>query len=177
MYNESEHWTNDWYQSKSVPSLPTYNVFTDGACLGNPGSGGWAAVIRSKSDPSLPRQVLNGGFETTTNNRMEIMPVIKALEALNEPSKVDLYTDSQYVSKGINEWIDGWIGRGWRSSSGKPVKNKDLWLRLVPLLEKHRVTAHWVEGHSGNPDNEDCDFLARESAKRYDLPIDTGYEG
>ncbi|MBQ7609301.1 MAG: hypothetical protein IJU76_15240 [Desulfovibrionaceae bacterium] len=95
----------------------------------------------------------------------------------NAVSKVDLYTDSQYVCKGINEWIDGWIGRGWRSSSGNPVKNKDLWLRLVALLEKHRVTAHWVEGHSGNPDNEDCDFLARESAKHYDLPIDTGYEG
>ena len=148
-------------------------VYTDGSCLGNPGPGGWAAILRFGEY----EKELAGGFRKTTNNRMEILAVIEALEALTEMCTVDLYTDSQYVRNAVEKkWIAGWQRNGWKTASKKPVKNKDLWTRLVPLLEKHKVSFHWVRGHSGHPENERCDDLAREYAGRRNLPADEGHE-
>ena len=149
-------------------------IHTDGSCLGNPGPGGWAAVLRFGQH----RKEISGGFAPTTNNRMEIIAVLRALELLTEPCCVDLYTDSQYVSKAIRDgWLKGWIARGWITSAKKPVKNRDLWERMAELLERHQVSFHWHKGHAGHKENERCDELARtESAKR-DLPPDPGFSG
>jgi ribonuclease HI len=135
-------------------------IHTDGACSGNPGPGGWAAVLASGS----LRKEISGGALETTNNRMELTAAIEALKALRGPTDVDLYTDSTYVKKGITEWVDGWKRNGWRRRSGKrwlPVKNEDLWRELDRLAGAHQVTFHWVEGHAGDPDNERADALAR----------------
>ena len=149
-------------------------IHTDGSCLGNPGPGGWAAVLRFGQH----RKEISGGFAPTTNNRMEIIAVLRALVLLTEPCCVDLYTDSQYVSKAIRDgWLKGWIARGWITSAKKPVKNRDLWERMAELLERHQVSFHWLKGHAGHKENERCDELARtESAKR-DLPPDPGFSG
>ena len=149
-------------------------IHTDGSCLGNPGPGGWAAVLRFGQH----RKEISGGFAPTTNNRMEIIAVLRALELLTEPCCVDLYTDSQYVSKAIRDgWLKGWIARGWITSAKKTVKNRDLWERMAELLERHQVSFHWLKGHAGHKENERCDELARtESAKR-DLPPDPGFSG
>ena len=149
-------------------------IHTDGSCSGNPGPGGWAAVLRFGQH----RKEISGGFAPTTNNRMEIIAVLRALELLTEPCCVDLYTDSQYVSKAIRDgWLKGWIARGWITSAKKPVKNRDLWERMAELLERHQVSFHWLKGHAGHKENERCDELARtESAKR-DLPPDPGFSG
>ena len=149
-------------------------IHTDGSCLGNPGPGGWAAVLRFGQH----RKEISGGFAPTTNNRMEIIAVLRALELLTEPCCVDLYTDSQYVSKAIRDgWLKGWIARGWITSAKKPVKNRDLWERMAELLERQQVSFHWLKGHAGHKENERCDELARtESAKR-DLPPDPGFSG
>ena len=149
-------------------------IHTDGSCLGNPGPGGWAPALRFGQH----RKEISGGFAPTTNNRMEIIAVLRALELLTEPCCVDLYTDSQYVSKAIRDgWLKGWIARGWITSAKKPVKNRDLWERMAELLERHQVSFHWLKGHAGHKENERCDELARtESAKR-DLPPDPGFSG
>lgn len=131
-------------------------IYTDGACKGNPGVGGWGALLRhNKHEKSLC-----GGEFDTTNNRMELTAAIKALEALSEPCAVDLYTDSQYVRRGILEWMASWKRRNWRSSNGSAVKNKDLWQALDNAQQKHQVEWHWVKGHAGNEGNEKADELA-----------------
>ena len=138
-------------------------IFTDGACSGNPGPGGWGAILRSGGH----RKEINGGEEHTTNNRMELMAAISALEALKKPSKVDLHTDSEYVKNGITPWIHDWKSNGWRTADKKPVKNAELWQRLEQALERHDVKWHWVKGHAGHPENERADELAREGMKPF----------
>jgi ribonuclease HI len=137
-------------------------IHTDGACLGNPGPGGWAALLRYKAH----ERELAGGEPDTTNNRMELMAAIRGLEALSEPCEVMLQTDSQYVRQGITEWMPGWIRRGWKTAGGDPVKNRDLWERLHAATGKHRIDWRWVKGHNGDPDNERVDELARLAAQR-----------
>jgi len=138
-------------------SLPHVIVHTDGACSGNPGPGGWGAILQSGGHT----KELKGGEAHTTNNRMELMAAISALEALKKPCRVDLYTDSQYVRNGISGWIHGWKKNGWRTADKKPVKNVDLWQRLDAALGRHQVTWHWVKGHAGHDLNERADQLAR----------------
>ncbi|WP_460813983.1 ribonuclease HI [Luteimonas pelagia] len=137
-------------------------IHTDGACLGNPGPGGWAALLRYGSR----ERELSGGEAATTNNRMELMAAIVALETLTEPCRVDLTTDSQYVRQGITEWLPGWVRRQWKTAGGGAVKNRDLWERLQAACARHRIAWHWVKGHSGDPDNERVDQLARDEAVR-----------
>ena len=138
-------------------------IYTDGACSGNPGPGGWGAILmygKSKKE-------LSGGEVSTTNNRMELTAVIKALEALKEPCEVMLYTDSQYVANAINlGWLESWKSKGWKRKGGE-VKNLDLWITLVPLLEKHKVTFEWVKGHSDNEYNNRCDELAVMESRKF----------
>ena len=135
-------------------------IHTDGACLGNPGPGGWAALLRWRG---IERE-LAGGEADTTNNRMELMAAIAALEALKEACDATLHTDSQYVRQGITEWMPNWIRRGWKTAGGDPVKNRDLWERLHAANAKHKVDWRWVKGHAGDPDNEREDHLARAAA-------------
>ncbi len=134
-------------------------VYTDGACRGNPGPGGWGAILNYKDREKR----LTGAEARTTNNRMELMAAISALEALTRPSAVALHTDSQYVQKGITEWLPGWVKRGWRTADRKPVKNADLWQRLQAACAPHRVAWHWVKGHAGHAGNELADALANEA--------------
>lgn len=131
-------------------------IYTDGACRGNPGPGGWGAVLRAGQH----EKQLFGGEMNTTNNKMELTAAIKGLEALKTSCKVDLYTDSQYVRKGITEWIAGWKKRGWKTAAKQPVKNQSLWQALDQLADRHTVTWHWVKGHAGDPGNELADELA-----------------
>jgi ribonuclease HI len=135
-------------------------VFTDGACLGNPGPGGWAALLRYKK----VEKYISGGEPLTTNNRMELMAAIQALEVLRRRSRVHLITDSQYVKQGIELWLARWQATGWRTSAKKPVKNQDLWERLSAAAGKHAVSWEWTRGHSGHAENEKVDKLAREAA-------------
>ena len=139
------------------------DVHTDGACLGNPGPGGWAALLRYRG---REREVA-GGEELTTNNRMELMAAIMALETLAEPCTIVLHTDSQYVRQGITEWMPNWLRRNWRTAGGAAVKNRDLWERLHAAAARHSIDWRWVKGHSGDPDNERVDQLARDQALRY----------
>jgi len=136
----------------------TVEIFSDGACQGNPGPGGWGALLRFNHQ----EKELWGGEAQTTNNRMELTAAIRALEALKRPSRVRLYTDSQYVQKGISQWIHDWKRRGWRTADKKPVKNADLWQRLEAALKSHEVRWHWVKGHVGHELNERADQLARD---------------
>ena len=131
-------------------------IYSDGACRGNPGPGGWGALLRSQGE----EKELWGGEAQTTNNRMELMAVIRALEALTGPSEVRVYTDSQYVQKGISEWIHSWKRKGWKTADKKDVKNVDLWKELDALASQHRVEWRWVKGHAGHPENERADRLA-----------------
>ncbi len=131
-------------------------IFTDGACRGNPGPGGWGAVLRHGKN----EKELYGGEPHTTNNRMELMAAIQALEALSQECEVRLTTDSQYVRKGITEWMANWKKRGWKTAAKKPVVNQDLWIRLDEAARRHQVRWHWVKGHSGHPENERADQLA-----------------
>lgn len=137
-------------------------VHTDGACLGNPGPGGWGALLRWRE---VERE-LSGGEPDTTNNRMELMAAIAALEALREPCDVILTTDSQYVRQGIMDWLANWIRRGWKTAGGDPVKNRDLWERLQAASAPHTIDWRWVKGHSGHPENERVDVLARTAAEQ-----------
>jgi ribonuclease HI len=136
---------------------PQVVVHTDGACCGNPGPGGWGAVMHSGSK----EKELWGGDLATTNNRMELMGAIAALEALNKPCRVELHTDSQYVMKGITQWISGWKARGWKTADKSPVKNVDLWQRLDAARARHTVDWRWIKGHAGHEFNERADELAR----------------
>jgi ribonuclease HI len=131
-------------------------IYSDGACRGNPGPGGWGAILRFNGT----EKELFGGEAATTNNKMELTAVIRALEALTRPSKVHVYTDSQYVQKGIKEWIHGWKRNGWKTAAKEPVKNKELWIELDALRGKHEIEWHWVKGHAGHPENERADALA-----------------
>lgn len=133
------------------------DIFTDGACSGNPGPGGWGAILRSGD----AERELFGGEAGTTNNRMELTAVIRALEALKRPVAARVHTDSQYVQKGITEWIHGWKQRGWKTAGKQAVKNEDLWRELDRLASLHKIEWVWVRGHSGHPENERCDELAR----------------
>lgn len=139
------------------------DVHTDGACLGNPGPGGWAALLRWRG---IERE-LAGGEAATTNNRMELMAAIAALETLKEPCDVVLTTDSQYVRQGITEWMANWLRRGWKTAGGDPVKNRDLWERLHAAAGRHSVDWRWVKGHAGHPENERVDELARVQALQF----------
>jgi ribonuclease HI len=141
----------------SPPEATTVEVFTDGACSGNPGPGGWGAILRYRG----VEKELSGGEPQTTNNRMEMTAAIVALETLTRPCRVRLYTDSQYVRDGITRWIGGWKARDWRTADKKPVKNVDLWQRLDAAAQPHNIEWHWVKGHAGHPENERADALAR----------------
>jgi ribonuclease HI len=138
--------------------LKTVVIYTDGACKGNPGPGGWGALLEYDGR----RKELFGGEPHTTNNRMELVAVIRALEALTRESDVAIYTDSQYVKNGIEAWIHGWKRNGWKTSDKKPVKNEDLWRELDELASRHRISWHWVRGHDDNPGNERADELANQ---------------
>ena len=137
--------------------MKNVEIFTDGACKGNPGRGGWGAVLQAGGGHE---KELWGGERNTTNNRMELMAAIQALEALKRPCKVELHTDSKYVMQGITEWMRGWKARGWITADKKPVKNAELWRELDELRNQHTVRFHWVKGHSDHPENERCDELA-----------------
>lgn len=132
-------------------------IFTDGACSGNPGIGGWGAILRYGE----AEKEISGAEERTTNNRMEMQAVVSALSLLKEPCEVDLTTDSQYVVKGATEWMSGWIANGWRTADKKTVQNSGLWQEIARLKKAHAVHWHWVKGHAGHPENERCDALAR----------------
>jgi ribonuclease HI len=142
--------------------LKQVEIHTDGACLGNPGPGGWGALLRH----GRSERELSGGEAGTTNNRMELLAAIMALEALTQACAVQLHTDSQYVQKGISEWLPSWLRRGWKTAAGAPVKNQDLWLRLHAAAARHQVEWRWVKGHAGHVDNERVDQLARQAAER-----------
>ena len=142
--------------------MPEVEIFTDGACSGNPGAGGWGAILRCGS----AEKELSGGCNPTTNNRMELTAVIEALKALKSSCKITLYTDSRYVMDGITKWLPNWKTNGWRTANKKtPVKNIDLWQSLESLLENHQIEWVWVKGHNGHPENERVDRLARDQAK------------
>ena len=148
-------------------------IFTDGSCLGNPGRGGWGCILRWEGH----EKELSGGYNHTTNNRMEIMAAIAGLEALTESCEVTLYTDSQYLRHAVEKkWLAGWQKNGWKTAAKKPVKNRDLWERLQVQLDRHKVALEWVRGHNGHAENERCDELARSQSARRDLLEDTGYE-
>lgn len=153
-------------------------IYTDGAARGNPGPGGYGAVL-NYVDPAgqLHVKELSQGYERTTNNRMELLAVIVALEALNRPCEVELYSDSQYVVNAFNQhWVEGWLRRGWKNSKKEPVANVDLWQRLLVAKEPHAVSFHWVRGHAGNAQNERCDQLATQAADGPGRIVDEGYE-
>jgi len=138
-------------------TIERVQIFTDGACSGNPGPGGWGAILRWKH----AEKEMSGGARSTTNNRMEMTAAIRALESLNRAVPVDLYTDSTYLRDGITKWLSGWKAKGWKTAAKKPVKNQDLWLRLEAALADHEVKWHWIKGHAGHHENERADTLAR----------------
>jgi ribonuclease HI len=147
----------------SEDELSSVDIFTDGACKGNPGPGGWGVIIRAGGR----EKELSGGEALTTNNRMELMAAIEGLNALKRPCRVQLYTDSNYVRDGITKWIHGWRKNGWKTADRKPVKNVELWQALVEATAPHRVEWHWVKGHSGHPENDRADALASAEALRF----------
>jgi len=140
------------------PPKPKVELYTDGACSGNPGPGGWAYILKHSGGDGTHEQ--SGGETATTNNRMELISVIEGLEALGRPSVVDLYSDSQYVCKGISTWIESWKARGWKRGRNSPVKNVDLWQQIDDLRSVHEISCHWIRGHDDHPENERCDELA-----------------
>lgn len=144
---------------------PHVQLYTDGACSGNPGPGGWAFLLRHPASGSEKED--SGGEALTTNNRMELLAVIRGLESLTRRSRVDLYSDSQYVLKGLDEWIHSWKKRGWKTAAKTPVKNVELWQMLDELRSGHDLHFHWIRGHQGHPENERCDQLAVEAARRF----------
>ena len=147
----------------SAERRPHVTIYTDGACSGNPGPGGFAALLVM---PSAEKEI-SGGEAQTTNNRMELKAAIEGLKALKRPCGVDLFTDSQYVHLGITSWLAGWKRKGWRTAGGKPVKNAELWQELIDTSARHRVEWHWVKGHSGHPENDRADALACAEADKF----------
>jgi len=147
-------------------------IYTDGSCLGNPGPGGYGAILLYKEH----RKELSAGFRLTTNNRMELLAAIVALESLKDSCQVDLTTDSQYVRLGITQWLAGWKKNKWLTSQKQPVKNKDLWQRLDDTCQRHKVDWFWVKAHNGHPENERCDELARKAATEQATAIDSFFE-
>lgn len=143
--------------------MSSVEIWTDGACSGNPGPGGWGAILIA----GTTEKDLSGGEALTTNNRMELMAAISALEALKRPCTVDLHTDSEYLRNGITKWMFGWKRNGWRTADKKPVKNQDLWERLDAAITRHEIRWHWVKGHAGNELNERADLLARQGMAPY----------
>ncbi|MBO2675061.1 ribonuclease HI [Shewanella algae] len=155
-----------------MSELKQIQIYTDGSCLGNPGPGGYGVVMRYKQHT----KELSGGFALTTNNRMELLAPIIALESLKEPCKIVLTSDSQYMRQGITQWIHGWKKKGWVTSNKTPVKNVDLWQRLDKATQQHQIDWRWVKGHAGHPENERCDTLAREAAEAKPATVDQGYQ-
>ncbi|MGB0894711.1 MAG: ribonuclease HI [Parashewanella sp.] len=155
-----------------MSELKLIHIFTDGSCLGNPGPGGYGIVMKYKSH----LKEMSGGFALTTNNRMELLAPIIALEALKEPCKIVLTSDSQYMRQGITQWIHGWKKKGWKTANRTPVKNVDLWQRLDAAQETHHIDWKWVKGHAGHIENEQCDKLARDAAEANPTDIDEGYQ-
>lgn len=152
--------------------MPHVDIYTDGGAIGNPGPGGYGAILRTDG----AERELSGGFRLTTNNRMEIMAAIAALEALTRPARVTIHTDSQYLANAINlGWARKWRSQGWMRNRGEPALNPDLWERLLALLNRHEVEFKWVRGHAGHPENERADRLAVQAAKQNGLPPDDGY--
>lgn len=148
-------------------------IYTDGACKGNPGPGAYGAVLLHENH----RKEISAGYRLTTNNRMELLAAISALELLQQGCKVELHSDSKYLVQAITQkWIQGWIKRGWKTSNKQPVKNQDLWERLLVVMEPHQIEWHWVKGHAGNQENERCDLLANEAVAKADLLEDEGFE-
>ncbi len=145
----------------AADTRPLVELYTDGACSGNPGPGGWAYILRHRASGS--EREANGGERETTNNRMELTAVIEGLAALSRPSSVDLYSDSQYVLNGLKTWMAGWKKKGWKTANKQPVKNRDLWERLDELKTTHEIRFHWVKGHNEHPENERADKLAVEA--------------
>ena len=140
-----------------------YELFTDGACLGTPGPGGWAYILRCDDEEI----VCSGGEPDTTNQRMEVTAVLRALESLQEPSSIAIHADSKYVTDGLTKWMNGWLKKNWKNAAKKPVKNQDLWKPLSELRKFHEITTHWVKGHAGHVENERCDLLASAEAENY----------
>ncbi|TKB48402.1 ribonuclease HI [Ferrimonas sediminicola] len=155
-----------------MTQLKSVTLYTDGSCLGNPGPGGYGVLLRYRQHT----REMSAGYRLTTNNRMEMLAAIVGLESLKEPCQVSLHTDSQYLRQGITQWIHGWKRKGWKTASKQPVKNVDLWKRLDDATQKHSIEWHWVKGHSGQPENERVDDLAREAASGKDLKEDSGYQ-
>ena len=153
-------------------------IYTDGAAKGNPGPGGYGAVIEFvDSKGKLFVKELSCGYRMTTNNRMELIAVAAALEALNRPCSIELFSDSKYITDCFNQhWIDSWIRKGWKRSKNDPVKNTDLWQRILKAAEPHQISWNWVKGHAGHPQNERCDALATQAAEGEELKEDTGYQ-
>lgn len=149
----------------SDEDTPHVLLYTDGACSGNPGPGGWAYLLRHPA--SGKEKEGSGGEVLTTNNRMELTAVIEGLRGVRRPSRVDLFSDSQYVLNGMKEWLKSWKARGWKTADKKPVKNEDLWRTLDELIQRHEVRFHWVRGHQGHPENERCDALAVAERDRF----------
>jgi ribonuclease HI len=150
--------------------MKTVTMFTDGACSGNPGPGGYGTILRFGTH----EKELSGGYKQTTNNRMELMAIIKGLEALKEPCAVELYSDSRYIVDAVTKgWAERWQANGWMRNKKEEAKNPDLWERLLSLLDKHRVTMHWVKGHAGHAENERCDQLAVAAAAGHNLEEDS----
>ena len=144
-------------------TIPRVTIYTDGACSGNPGPGGWGALLRSGKH----EKELSGGALETTNNRMELTGAIEALKALKNPCRVQFYTDSEYLRRGITEWIRAWKRKGWKTAGKKPVKNQDLWRELDSVIQQHEIEWHWVRGHAGQRDNERVDKLARDAIPKF----------
>lgn len=155
------------------------DIFTDGSSRGNPGRGGYGSILRFVDrNGRVHEKELSQGFRCTTNNRMELLGVIKALEALKSPCDITLYSDSQYVVNAFNQhWVEGWLKRGWKNAKKEPVKNPDLWKRLLAAKEPHQMTFVWVKGHAGHPENERCDVLATAAADGDNLIEDEGFSG
>ena len=147
-------------------------IYTDGACSGNPGVGGWAAILIFNG----VEKEISGYDKQTTNNRMELLGVIRGLEALKHACEVDVYSDSKYVVDAFNQhWVEGWLKRGWKNAKKEPVKNKDLWTRLLEVMKPHTIAFHWVKGHAGHPENERCDELATTAADDDERIVDEGF--
>ena len=145
--------------------MPRIELFTDGACSGNPGPGGWAFILKHPESGSVKEAF--GGEPSTTNNRMELVSVIEGLKSLERPCSVDLYSDSQYVINGLNEWMDQWKAKGWKRGRNEPVKNRELWEALDDLRQEHDIRSHWIRGHNEHPENERCDQLAVAAIRQF----------